>query len=388
MKRPADLSPRWASQWHNPNLREARLLDESSWPVSLPIGRPSAADISSNWAEIAATIRLWRDLRTGNVVWESSTFRSTGAPINLPVAWEIRSPDEWVAACHDRAVRTEYESLRGILASTDPIFHTAFVRERSLWKNKSPSETIQAAHLALLLSPGCAEGRPLRALSLAGIDSKFFERHRSLIVRLLDLRFDGEASRQGLETFLDAWRESDHWLLLADLGQPLTLSFPRMRVRASDLATTVIPVRAILIVENESCLHLLPQDLSGVIAVLGTGNNLTWLGSPWLQNVRIAYWGDLDTWGLTLLAHARSHAPHLTPLLMTREAFDLHKDSAVPENTPASGTTPAHLTSDEAVLYHHLLACTAGRLEQEFLPVSMVQRAIQMWADEQYSKWL
>ena len=379
MKRPADLSPRWARQWQNPDLREARLLDESTWPVSLPIGRPSAADISSNWEELAATIRLWRDLRTGNVVWESTTFRATGAPIDLPVAWEIRSPDEWVAASQDRTVRAEFESLRSILASTDPIFHAAFVRERSLWKNKSPSETIQAAHLAMLLSPGCAEGRPLRALSLAGIDSKFFERHRSLIVRLLDLRHDGEASRQGLETFLDAWRESDHWLLLADLGQPLTLSFPRMRVRASDLATTGLPVRAIVIVENESCLHLLPQDLPGVIAILGTGNNLAWLESDWLQNVRIAYWGDLDTWGLSILSRARSHAPHLTALLMTREAFDLNKDSAVPENTPASDTTPMHLTPDEAALYHHLLASTAGRLEQEFLPASMVQRAIYKW---------
>lgn len=380
MKRPADLSPRWARQWQNPDLRESRLLDESTWPVSLSIGRPSAADISSNWEELAATIRLWRDLPTGNVIWESTTFRATGAPIDLPVAWEMRSAEEWIAASNDRAVRTEYERLRSILTSTDPIFHSTFVRERSLWKNKSPSEIIQAAHLAMLLSPGCAEGRPLRALSLAGIDSKFFERHRSLILRLLDLRHDGEASRQGLETFLDAWRESDHWLLLADLGQPLTLTFPRMRVRASDLAVMGIPARAILIVENESCLHLLPQDLPGVIAVLGTGNNLAWLDSTWLQNVRIAYWGDLDTWGLSMLSRARSHAPHLTPLLMTREIFDLHKDSAVPENTPASGTAPLHFTPDEAALYHHLLTSTAGRLEQEFLPASMVQHAIYMWA--------
>ncbi len=382
MKRPADISPRWARQWQNPDLRESRLLEDSTWPVSLAIGKPSASDISSNWEEIAATIRLWRDQRTGKVVWESSSFRATGASIDLPVAWEIRSAEEWVAASHDRAVRAEYEMLLSILTSTDPIFHSAFVRERSLWKNKTPSETIQAANLAMLLSPGCAEGRPLRALSLAGIDSKFFERHRSLIVRLLDICHDGEASRQGLETFLDAWRESDHWLLLADLGKPLIMSFPRMRVRATDLAALGIPARAVLIVENESCLHLLPQDLPGVVAVLGTGNNLTWLNSPCFHNIRMAYWGDLDTWGLSMLSRARSHAPHLTPLLMTREVFDLHKDSAVSENTPASDTAPTNLTEDEASLYQHLLDSTAGRLEQEFLPASLVQQAVRWWAAE------
>jgi hypothetical protein len=236
----------------------------------------------------------------------------------------------------------------------------------------------------MLLSPGCAEGRPLRAISLTGIDSKFFERNCSPIVRLLALRHDGEAGRQGLETFLDAWRESDHWLLLADLGQPLTLSFHQMRARASDLAAIGIPARAILIVKNQSCLHLLPQDLPGVIAILGTGNNLAWLKSTWIQSVRLAYCGDVDTWGLSMLSRARSHTPHLTPVLMTRVGFDLQKAAAVLEITSASITAPAHLTPDETALYHLLLASTAGRLEQEFLLVSLVEQMIRMWADGLY----
>jgi hypothetical protein len=105
------------------------------WPVSLPIGKPPAADISSNWEEIAATIRLWRDLPTGKVIRETTTFRAAGAPIDLPVAREIPSPDERAAASHHRTARAENEMLRNIVASTDPISHSAFVRERSLWKN-------------------------------------------------------------------------------------------------------------------------------------------------------------------------------------------------------------------------------------------------------------
>jgi hypothetical protein len=379
MKRPADLSPRWARQWQNPDLREARFLDESAWPASLPIGRPTAADISSNWQETAATIRIWRELRIGNVLWESIAFRATGAPVELPVAWQISSPDEWIAAASDRAVRAECEMLRAILASVDPLFHTALIRERSLWKNKTPTETIQAARLAMELTPGTAEGKPLRAVSLAGIDSKFFERHRPLITRLLDLRFDGEASRQSLETFLDAAREHDHWLLLADLGHPRILPFPQLRVRATDLATHDAGARAILIIENEACLHLLPKNLPGVIGILGPGNNLSWLASPHFRETRIAYWGDLDTWGLTLLSRARCHAAHLTPLLMTREVFDTHSAGAVTEKAPPSGTPPAGLTPEETALYHHLLSLPKGRLEQEFLPAAQVHEAIRAW---------
>lgn len=383
MKSPADLASRWARQWHNPDLREARLLDDTAWPVRLPIGRPAATEVTSFWHETAEGIRLWRELRTGTVRWETAVYRATGAPVDIPVSWEISSPDEWIAAANDRAVRAEYDSLRHILDNVDPIFKSALIRERSLWRNKTTEEAIQASHLAMQLSPGCARSNPLRALSFAGIDSKFFERHRSIIVRFLDLRFDGEASRQGLETFLDAWRESDHWLLMADLSHPRTLPFPTIRVRATDLADIGLTVRALLIVENEKCLHLMPRNLSGVVTILGTGNNLAWLGSAWAQELSVAYWGDIDTWGLTLLARARSHAPHLVPLLMTREAFDLHSHSAVPENSHASIDTPPNLTSSETSLYRHLLSCTNGRLEQEFLPASFVHPAILGWCKEQ-----
>ncbi len=379
MKTPADLAPRWARQWENPDLRESRLLEEASWPVRLPISRPTPAEVSSSWQETAARIRLWRELRTGSIQWETAAYRATGAPVEIPVTWEISNPDEWISAANDLRVRAEYDVLRSILPGTDPIFHSALVRERTLWRSKTPVEVIQAADLATQLSPGCAGGMPLRALSVAGIDSKFFERHSSLIIRLLDLRFDGEASRQGLETFLNAWREHGHWLLLADLGRPRALPFPQIRVRAADLATTGLKARALLIVENESCLHLLPKDLPGIVAILGTGNNLAWLRSEWTRGARIAYWGDLDTWGLTLMSRARSNAPDLTTLLMTREIFDLHAKSAVPEKISASSIPPAGLTPDETAFYYHLFSCTNGRLEQEFLSVSLVQNAIRNW---------
>lgn len=380
MKCPADIAVRWARQWQDADLREGRLLGETVWPASVSIGRPTTAEVTSSWQKTADIIRLWRELRTGSVRWETIAYRATGAPVEVPVAWEISSTDEWIAAANERAIRTEYETLRNILSAADAIFHSTLIRERSLWKNKGADETVQATELAMQLSPGCAQGKPLRSLSFVGIDSKFFERHRSLIIRLLDIRFDGEVSRKGLETFLEAWNESDHWLLLADLGRASILSFPQLRVRANDLAVGTLAARALIVVENEKCLHLLPHDLPGVVAILGGGNNLAWLRSEWARQIPIAYWGDIDTWGLTLLAHARECAPTLDPLLMTREIFDAHSDSAVIEKVPASTVAPAKLTTAESSLYYHLLQQSRGRLEQEFLPAALVRSAINGWS--------
>ena len=68
-------------------------------------------------------------------------------------------------------------------------------------------------------------------LSIEGIDTKFFERNAQLVTALLDVRFDGEVSKIGLASFLGAFTESDHWLLLLDLDGSL-LPFKQMRVRA------------------------------------------------------------------------------------------------------------------------------------------------------------
>ncbi len=41
---------------------------------------------------------------------------------------------------------------------------------------------------------------------------------------MLDVRYEGEVSKLGLETFLNAHRDDDHWLLIFDLDGGLLRS--------------------------------------------------------------------------------------------------------------------------------------------------------------------
>ncbi len=379
MKSPSELAYRLARQWENSDLREARLIGGAEWPVRLSIGRPTAQLVAEDWQIVSNHIKSWRAVRVGQVVWESVSFRATGDSINIPTFWEISNAIEWGESASDRIVAAEYSSLTSILASSDPLFHPLFVRQRSLWSDKPLPEILKAAELSSILEPACACGAPLRALSLAGIDSKFFERHRGLILRLLDLRFDGEASRQGLETFLDAWQELDHWLLVADLDGEI-LPFFEQRVRSSELLKADLCVRHLLIVENERCLHLLPRTQPGTVVVLGAGNNLRWLEAPWVQRAQVAYWGDIDTWGLTLLANARSMIPGLTALLMSQMDFEKYAEKhAVTEAVIARPCPPDQLTAAEKSLYFHLMTCKMGRIEQEFLSRIDVAESLLSW---------
>lgn len=378
MKSPADLKTVLRRQWEAAAKRDARLLGGSdAWPVVTSIGRPKPNTIASDLDAIKRHVDEWRRVDIGEVIWEPISYRATANPVEMPLFWKLRHPSEWVAACADRSMREEFESMSVFVEQVDACYHSLLIRRRSLWRDKSLDEVLQACRLALALKPRCADGKPLRMLSLEGIDTKFFERNSRLVTAMLDARFEEEVSRIGLETFLGAVSDGDHWLLVMDIDGSL-LPFRKQRVRSSELKDTPLPGTRLLIVENESCQHQLP-DLPETIAVLGAGFDLGWTQVDWLQAKRIGYWGDIDTWGLQFLASARQTLPHLDALMMTPEIYELNLDSAVPEPIVAGTDAPAGLNTVERSLYERLLSESRGRLEQEFLPETCVHESLRNW---------
>lgn len=380
MKSPDELARRLARQWNNADLRQARLLRADAWPVSLPIGKPTADDAGNRPGAIRDHIGAWQRVRAGRVVWQSVRYRGLAEAISVPVQWELDKPSEWIDATGDSKLRREFEDLAHIIGHIDALFHTFAIRQRHLLSRLDADEFIAAANLAMTIEPGMAGGRPLRALALPGIDTKFFERNARLLTRLLDIRFDGSASDMGLENFMDAAPQSEQWLLVVDLDGTL-LPFRQMRLRDSELERSPLPGSRLLIVENERCSHVLPR-VPDCLAVLGAGLNLAWMAATWLADKRLAYWGDIDTWGLTMLARAREKQPGVTPLLMTRAVFDgFCADHAVTEPVPAANDAPSPLSAAEVELYRSLRQTMRGRLEQEFIPAHTVQAAVLTWAE-------
>ena len=380
MKSPTDIGRNLARQWQRSSVRLERLLNPGSWPQSLNIGKPSARLFTDNIQAVLRHVENWRSVNVGKVDWEPVSYRAGLAPISLPMRWHLRSPSEWIAASDDPRVSQEYAQLEYLVEQVDSAFHTLLVAQRSLWLTRTPEEVVTTAQLATQLAPGCAQGRPLRLLAEHGVDTKFFERNATLLTKLLDERFEGAASEQGLTTFLDAFEESSHWVLVVPL-QPGLLPFKRLRLTTSELAETPLPGSRLLVVENEQCVHLLPETLPDTLAVLGAGLDLHWLASAHLAGKQIGYWGDMDTWGLLMLARARLHQPAVEALLMEQELFEQHSQgNTVVEPAKALESAPPGLLADEADFYRYLLVQERGRLEQEYLPKAQVELAIRKWA--------
>jgi len=391
MKSPHQLAEQLARHWQRSDWREAHLLPgNGAWPLQLNIGAPSAQNFLSAGPAVREHLQAWKvitDHGPGSVQWAPRSYRGGAVPVEAPLQWTLPRPSDTIAAIGRLAGRehagiaADYQALAAVLSQADAGFHRLLLRRLSLWRHLPTAQVITATRVALRLAPGCAEGKPLRALAVEGNDSKFFERHDSLLKALLDERFDGEASRQGLTAFLGASPEGEHWLLVAPMVDGL-LPFRRQRVTTTELSTTALPACRVLLVENERCLHQLPRPLPDTVAILGSGLNLAWLTAPWLQTRDVAYWGDLDSWGLAMLATARRHLPRLQPLLMDRPTFDAHAHLAVPEPVPCDDSALAALTELETALAQHLRGLAQGRLEQEFLPTRVVQVAVLRWLDE------
>lgn len=378
MKSPTDLIAMLARQWHNADYRETRLLNAALWPLTFSIGKPTGNEFINKFDQVRSHIQAWRQVNIGKVEWAAVKFKSAQDAIEIPIAWELHKPSQWIAATHNANIQLQFQRLESLVAVADPLFHHFLIRQLNSLSDKPEADIKLALALALQLAPGCAQGVPLRALGVGGADSKFFERNRNLIIKLLDIRFDGLVSEQGLEIFLNAADNNDHWLLVMDLDGEL-LPFQQLRVRDTELLHTALPGKNVLIVENENCRHQLPQ-LPDTIAILGAGLNLAWMKAHWLAQKKLAYWGDLDTWGLSMLARARGYQPSLSSLLMTQTVFDTAASAnAVVEKVHASAMPPATLTIAEQALFHYLSQQEKGRLEQEFIPRNEVVQAIVEW---------
>jgi hypothetical protein len=140
-----------------------------------------------------------------------------------------------------------------------------------------------------------------------------------------------------------------------------------------------LPAGRILIVENKQSGYALPE-LEDTIAVFGSGRNTSWMKAEWLAKKQIAYWGDLDSWGLAILSEARSRQPHLQALMMDEGTLLQHQIHMINEKESYQ-PLPDHLKKAELQLFRRLRDGYYGktRLEQERLASDYILQKLVEW---------
>ena len=376
-------------EWDNNRNLRARLTRERDFPIEIPLKPPTGKQALTDIVHFHAWMQAWGDVLLPDGVdisWELRQYRELAAQ-HTPVNVRLRSMQALIAWLGPAAIARSQcweQRMRPIL-DYDQSLYPVLVKHLTALENMAQPEADLIAQALPQFRPGMGNGDYLRALPLVGVDTKFVETHQTLLGDLLDVLHTGAISNSGgLCHWLNCRQKPDNWLWIRPLC-PLTRSalagLPLLRLDAETLRTHPLPGKRILVVENLESGYALPP-LAGTVAVFGGGKNIAWMDADWLHDRQIAYWGDIDSWGLQILADARRLQPHLQALLMDEATLRKHQHHMTHESSPCE-SLPENLTIVEQQVFQRLRDRAYGntRLEQERLAADYVASSLGAWAE-------
>lgn len=354
MRTPADAREWAKGQWKR-NWR-AWLADLDCESRGWPLHRPTEAEVAADPDAVAAWVRSWRGIQVPGleVTWVERRW---------PVFGRQRVPERISAtpsAIAELAGRRE--QWRHATAAAD--------RVRQLWPSADLAEAVVAAAPALsALAPRQVEqlvavlewvaSHPSevvweRELPVAGIDTKWWERNRSLVEPFAAVlaRSEGGVPLRGEVQFLVH--------LLDDELSPGPRQFS---TGLAGLHQMRISPAVVLLCENRTTVATLPA-LPGVVAVHSMGLSAPLLAEvDWIAGAPVIYWGDLDSHGFRLLGNLRRRLPEVQSVLMDALTLETHLVLAEREPQPFRGEIGYLTVRERDVLA--VLRKNDLRLEQE-----------------------
>lgn len=353
---------KWRTSWPD------WLADDSTPPPAWPLHPPTEREVAAAPDDVAAAVSAWAVVarRPGvTVEWVERRTRAFGMqryPVRVTlapaaVADLVGESDTWATAT--QAARLLHRAwpdrdLTGAL-------RTGARRLAALSDEEAARMVAVLGWLAAYPDSGLWE----REVPVPGIDTKWVERHRTLIEALHECIAGGAS---GLRRTGVSFRVRQLGSAPASGPRDFTVDLP-------GLAALTLRPRRVLIVENLTSLLVLP-DLPDTVALHGMGfaaPSLAVVG--WIRDAPdLLYWGDLDTYGMLILGQVRAALAHTRSILMDVVTLRSHRALVGAEPRPFRGEI-GHLTAEE---HRTLSVLRAGdlRLEQERIPREAAHRAL------------
>ncbi len=361
---PADLRVRVRRRWEDGSFLRAYAAGEVFATLDLPLRGPRPGEIGAH----LEAVQTWAaDLDAGRHGDRHYALRYTtvgGRSIgrnDLPARAVITTYDQvWSLL----GVTAEVERFASILRLVDG---EPDVRG---WVLSRPLRALELRpHWPALLSAyrwlrdHRHSGRYLREISAPGVDTKFAERHRSVLAGLLHV----STTTTGFLTDLGLAIRPEMLRLRADPALGAFSGLRDLSAPVVELRDLTLSPRVAVIVENEITFLSVPVPEGGLL-LWGEGFDVHRAGSlPWLSSCPVHYWGDLDTHGFAILDQLRAWLPQTRSFLMDRPTLLAHQDRWGREDRPTSARL-SRLDADETALYSDLVSDRLGeqlRLEQE-----------------------
>ena len=344
------------------------LLGGGTWPQSFGVRPPTQRQAQTSWDGFRQWLGAWRQSPLCDwVAWRERRWPLLGAQ-QLPERVVIADPSTFADVLNQQARWLQAKRRADQLLASWPNLNTCLHRYFDVLADFSDKEFERLTQVFDWLTHHPASGLLLRQLPVAGVHSKWIEGHQAILADWLATQLQ---SGPGPLDQLAGLRTVPPRLRLRLLDPELRKAVGGvgdLTVPVTQAATLHLPARRAMVVENLQT-GLAFDDLPGTIAIMGLGYAVDLLGQvPWLAELPIDYWGDIDTDGFRILHRIRAHLPQTRSLLMDQETLTSHLELLSREDATASTERLGYLTAEEHELYDNLRTGrwgTGARLEQE-----------------------
>lgn len=371
----------------------------ATFPIKISLKPPiSGKMVAQNTEQFQNFVKAWQQFANqypqNLVQWQNKTLGFVGEqaiPTQLVIHDLPTLANLLGTAANERINKLQQKFSQlitlGITPTEQKRLFVCLVNHLEMVENLSESQLIQLVKLIPQLHAGMGQGNYLRAINVAGIDTKFIENHLKIIEYLVSclqqtLDTNADVTAFDLLSWLGCDSKPKDWLTvrpLCEATQKALANLPILKLSSQTLIDIALPADNILIIENETPCFMLPS-LANTIAVAGGGKNLTWLQANWLRHKKVGYWGDIDSEGLAMLSYARKYCPQIQALMMDKNTLDGHQDKRVTEPV-FNQVMPSYLTDDETALFTFIQQQNMDkrRLEQEFIHQDVVRQTLEKW---------
>lgn len=369
--------------------RHSWLIGGGEWPLVFSTKPPSEAQAQQQWSVFDTWLTRWQsETGAGGVEYADRSWPRLGSQ-RLPLRWAFGSPDDVAEELGEVGRwRQARERFGEMVAKFTPKMHRIFQGAEAGAAPCEPSGWAQilSRSFDLLADLGDQDfkrlmfalewlrehpdsGLFLREVPIAGIDSKWIEPYRGVIGAWL-------AALSGVDPTLGFHAVSG----LRPMPDRVRLRIldPALRAMVGGLgdiaapwkavALLNLPVRRAIIVENLAT-GLAFADLPDTVVFMARGYAVEpFADIPWIREVPVLYWGDIDTHGLAILDRLRGYLPQVRSIMMDEETLRHFQTLCVEEARPSQAVELARLTEAESILYTALRSGSHGiraRLEQE-----------------------
>jgi len=377
---PDDIRADVQKAWDRGRILAARLTGDPLFPMTLRTRRPDRRALLDRFDEVRQWMRLLDEGARGyDIAWTEINHRELGRN-RVPEGIVIPTEAAALQLIGKKRAADRFDALVSEGLAVFP--------ELREWMLKRPLELLEHdgawSRILAVLSWVRAHPRPgvyVRTLDLPGVDTKFIEAHRKLLVELLDRVLSPEAVDAAAKSF-DArygFRPKSPTIRFRILDPRHAVGgLTDLSVPLDQLAEHPPTAGRVFITENEVNGLAFPAHRDAMV-IFGLGYGIESLSAlPWLRERTLRYWGDLDTHGFAILDRLRAHFPHARSLLMDRDTLLAHRSLWGREESQHPGPL-LHLTDAESALFDDLLHDRLGehvRLEQERIGFGCLERAL------------